>query len=368
VRGLTARAALHSLVLPVSAGERPPFDVAWLRSRDVIFAVHEEAPPASDGRFLGVVGWASLGRFPKRIFADQLPHPSPEPVALDCPLEEILERFDRESRVALPVLDEGRFQGAVTRNSAAEALLSSGVERDPGNGSWERMLSRLHLLESYTLRVDAVVHDLATALQAVANQAELLARRGVSEELLGLRAAARQSISLLERLRGASSGQHRPESIPAREALETLARQAQLLLPPNVELRVEVDAPDAVLHVDRADLERVVSNLVANAREAMPTGGLLLLRLDRVAVVEHSRDVFGRPVEARTWTRLEVADTGHGMDEEALRSVFQPLFSTRAESGRGLGLSIVQRLVHRNQAFLRCSSEPGRGTRFEILF
>ena len=106
---LTAGAALHPLVLPVSVEQRPPFDVTALRARDVVFAVHANGAEADPRAFLGLVGWNMIGRFPGRIFGDLLPDPCPCPVSVDCPLDEVLEQFEREGQGALPVVADSGF-------------------------------------------------------------------------------------------------------------------------------------------------------------------------------------------------------------------------------------------------------------------
>lgn len=364
---LTAGDALHDLVLPVSGLDRPPRALTWLRSRDVVFAVHRGVPSAGDGSLLGVVGWSALARFPERIFADLVPPTRPAPVHPSCPLQEVIQRFEEECCGELAVVDDdGRFRGAVTRGSSAIALLTSGGDCD---GSWQRLVRRLHQLEAYVLRVEATAHDLANALVSVNAQAQLEALGAppdddVQEASL---ASTRHALALLKRLRQAGAEDYRAEVVTGHDLFQGLLRQARPLLPPGVELVVQVDAPDASLCIDRTDLERAVANLVANAAEAMPGGGQLSLKLDRVILDQPGRDVLGHPIEARAWTRISVADTGHGMEEQQLRSAFLPLWSTRTGSSRGMGLSITQRMVRRNGGALRCESQPGQGTVFEIL-
>jgi len=100
------------------------------------------------------------------------------------------------------------------------------------------------------------------------------------------------------------------------------------------------------------DLERVLINLVKNAREATAPG-------------EEVRLTLGRDGER---VRLSVSDPGRGMDAETQGRAFQPGFSTKSGTGRGLGLASVRRLVERNGGSLACESAPGRGTRVDLSF
>lgn len=344
--------------------------MAWLRSRDVVFAVHEEAQPgeaALQTPVLGVVGWGGVGRFPERIFADLLPRPRPKPVALDSPLPSILDRFESESRSALPVFaPNGEFAGAVTRTSVCAALRTGWT---PGSSSLPRTLRRLHSLETYALRVRSLAHDLANAIAPIEDLAALLLQGDPApREAAWIQEASQQAVALLARLREANAeAPLAAEILDGTRLLEGLAEHALALLPSSVELIVRNGWPEGKLRADPTDLDRIVSNLVLNASEAMSGGGRVALDLDRFETRDEEVDALGRPIASGSWTRIAVTDWGHGMDDSTLSCAFQPQFSTRAQRGRGFGLCTVLHLVRRNGGYLRCSSTPGQGTTFEVL-
>lgn len=101
--------------------------------------------------------------------------------------------------------------------------------------------------------------------------------------------------------------------------------------------------------IDRALFRQVLMNLVLNAQQAMPQGGLLELQTS-----ERDRSV-----------QLELIDTGVGMNEGTRLKMFQTFFSTRS-GGSGLGLPTVRKIVEAHDGTIACDSEPGRGTRFTI--
>jgi signal transduction histidine kinase len=111
-----------------------------------------------------------------------------------------------------------------------------------------------------------------------------------------------------------------------------------------------VEAPVPALLVDRTLVGRALTNIIDNALHAMPGGGTITVGIRRVG---------DRSVE------LTLADTGVGMDEEALAHLFEPYFSTKAV-GTGLGLSIARRNVELNAGTIAVASVPGQGTRVTI--
>ena len=130
-----------------------------------------------------------------------------------------------------------------------------------------------------------------------------------------------------------------------------------------VEVELELDAPGAVLEADPVELEQILLNLAANARDAMPGGGGLRIRtaiLDRDEVVAGASRLPDGPV-----LRLEVEDEGSGMDEATRSRIFDPFFTTKGpDRGTGLGLATVGAICERLRGTVDVESAPGRGTRF----
>jgi CheY-like chemotaxis protein len=137
-------------------------------------------------------------------------------------------------------------------------------------------------------------------------------------------------------------------AIDVSEVVRSLGPMLPRLIGPTV--AVELDAPPgAVVRASRAGLEQILLNLAVNAREAMPSGGRLSIRVSR-----GPENVL-----------LTVEDTGAGMDAATQARIFEPFFTTK-ESGTGLGLATVREIVARAAGGIGVRTAPGQGTTFEI--
>jgi CheY-like chemotaxis protein len=136
----------------------------------------------------------------------------------------------------------------------------------------------------------------------------------------------------------------------------------------DIEVRVHV-APDIrVTCADPTQIEQVLMNLCLNSRDAMPSGGKLVIETQNVEL----GDEFCRKhlqAQPGSYVLLSVSDTGVGMDEATQERIFEPFFTTKGPSkGTGLGLATVYGIVKQHGGFLNVYSEPGKGTSFRIYF
>jgi signal transduction histidine kinase len=140
------------------------------------------------------------------------------------------------------------------------------------------------------------------------------------------------------------------------------------LIGPEIDLTI-VSAGDPVsIHADVGQIEQVILNLVINARDAMPSGGRLVVKVDEIELNEAAAITLaeGRPGD---YARLSVGDTGTGMDETTRARLFEPFFTTKEQGkGTGLGLSIVYGIVKQSSGYITVRSEVGRGTTFFLYF
>jgi two-component system NtrC family sensor kinase len=136
------------------------------------------------------------------------------------------------------------------------------------------------------------------------------------------------------------------------DTLLLLNRQLQRA---NVETVVDLrPLPDVVIAADQ--IRQVLSNLVINARDAMPDGGKLRVR---------SRHVPGHD-DMHAMVRILLADSGSGIPPDMLRAIFEPFVTTKGEKGTGLGLWIVKGIIQNHGGKLSVKSRVGKGTVFKI--
>jgi len=133
-----------------------------------------------------------------------------------------------------------------------------------------------------------------------------------------------------------------------------------------IELKIDLAGDLRHVAVDENRLESVIIAMAANARDAMPQGGQLVLATRNYVVSE--ADVLQHP-EATTGphARLSIADTGCGMDTATLARVFEPFFTTKKPHGKGIALAAAYATIRQSSGFLTVSSTPDVGTVFEIF-
>jgi len=253
------------------------------------------------------------------------------------------------------------------------------VSIEPSPGDWSRVIvsffditdhKRLEeqvlqsqKLESLGRLAGGIAHDFNNLLMIIAGYSELLLgdpglTPGVRSGLNEIRNAGDRGAELTRQLLAFSRKQ---VGQPRAMSLNSLIRESRGMLErvigEDIELAVRLDPEAWTIRADRGQLHQVLMNLVVNAREAMPGGGVLTI--ETCNVHEGAGDFL----------RLSVSDTGVGMDDRTRQHVFEPFFTTkRLSKGTGLGLSTVYGVVTQAGGHLAVSSEPGRGSVFNLCF
>lgn len=142
------------------------------------------------------------------------------------------------------------------------------------------------------------------------------------------------------------------------QELERIVAVLRDVLAERISLVLEVRDPIGRVRLDPLDLERVLWNLVLNARDAQPAGGEVEVIAERVTVVGHG--------PAGEFVRITVSDEGSGMDEHTAARLFEPFFTTKGAHGTGLGLAVVHDIIDDAGGFVTVDSRRGVGTRIRV--
>lgn len=156
-------------------------------------------------------------------------------------------------------------------------------------------------------------------------------------------------------------------SIDIAMLIHEVAEAHKVWLPENIHLTLQLEKELPPIFVDPSQIDRMLTNLILNAKDAMPKGGTITLS----AEVIHFDSVFSHswPSDDDSYLCLKVSDTGIGMDESTRLQVFEPFFTTKSfERGIGLGLSVVFGLMQVHNGFIDIQSKPGEGTTISLFF
>ena len=217
-----------------------------------------------------------------------------------------------------------------------------------------------------------IAHDFNNVLQGILSFSELLAGRPYlaenDRELLGMivqlaERAAQMNRQILDFSR-ASVAERRPLDLAA--FLEEGTRLLRQTLPETIEVLLKVEPGAYEVRANEAQLQQVLLNLATNARDAMPEGGRLEIRLSRFSLGDRERPPCPEMAPGE-WLCLSMADTGVGIPPEVLPRVFEPFFTTKERGrGTGLGLSQVHGIVRQHEGHIVITSQVGKGTTVQV--
>jgi PAS domain S-box-containing protein len=159
----------------------------------------------------------------------------------------------------------------------------------------------------------------------------------------------------------------RPNIVSLNEVITADEVILRSLIGDGIELIIDLASPLPVVFVDPHQIQRVLVNLVTNARDAMPLGGKLTIATSDIVIGEGTTE-YPATIKPGRYVRLSVSDTGTGFTDEARTNLFVPFFTTkRPGKGTGLGLSTVYGIVTQSGGYIMVKSEANEGTRFDIL-
>jgi CheY-like chemotaxis protein len=157
-----------------------------------------------------------------------------------------------------------------------------------------------------------------------------------------------------------------PKPVDLNQIIHGMEKFLFRVIKEDISLRTALWAEKLIVHADIGQIEQVLMNLASNARDAMPSGGTLLIKTEAMNIGEQFiwRHGFGNLGD---YALISVTDSGVGMDENICQKIYEPFFTTKeAGKGTGLGLAMVYGIVKQHQGYIDVTSSPGQGTTFKI--
>ena len=218
-----------------------------------------------------------------------------------------------------------------------------------------------------------VAHDFNNQLQVILGYCDMLMMDRqpgdpLWDPIVQVRQAADRARSTTSHLLAFSRRQIlEPELVDVGELLHDMEKPVGRMIGEDVKLVIAVPPGVRPLLIDKSGLHQAIMNLAVNARDAMPDGGKLVIQGSNLTL-DHAQAPNFPEAGTGDYVLLEITDSGVGMDAETLEHLFEPFFTTKEQGkGTGLGMPMVQGFVGQSDGFVRVDSQPGEGTRVQIL-
>ena len=229
-------------------------------------------------------------------------------------------------------------------------------------------------LEAVGRLAGGIAHDFNNLLTAITGYSRLILDdlpddndlRPDIEEIYG---AAQRAAGLTRKLLAFSRQQVlMPEILDVNETVRQMENMLRRLIGEHIELATNLSPDIGTIKADPSSLEQVLMNLVVNARDALPDGGLIIVETANVHL-DGGYAAEQLSLESGDYVMLAVTDNGTGMDRETQQRIFEPFFTTKgADRGSGLGLATVYGIVKQSGGNIWVYSELGHGTAFKVYF
>lgn len=238
--------------------------------------------------------------------------------------------------------------------------------------STEEQLRHSQKMEAVGQLAGGVAHDFNNLLTVIMGNCELIKRKAGGDDRLHryveqILSVSGKAAKLTNSLLAFSRKQLLSiEAIDINECVGEVEALLARVVGEDIEFRLLLCGEQLPVMADRGQLEQVLVNLVANARDAMPGGGKLLIGTRRVTLGRIGTRLHGLE-KAGVYGVIQVSDTGCGMDEATRGKIFEPFFTTKdVGKGTGLGLAMVFGTIRQHSGYVDVCSEVGQGTTFRI--
>jgi len=256
---------------------------------------------------------------------------------------------------------------ALGRNLTARRAL------EDKNRMLEMQFIQAQKMEAIGRLAGGVAHDFNNLLTVILTSVKLASmglrpHDPILDDLNEITAAGDRAVGLTRQLLAFSRRQVlAPSVFTLNETVGQMERMLVRLMGDVVDLQTALEPDLGRINADIGQVEQAIMNLVINARDAMPDGGTVVIETRNLAFGPHN---LAPPVtKPGRYVALTITDDGIGIDEETQSQIFEPFFTTKdAGVGTGLGLAMVYGIISQSDGFISVSSEPGKGTTFNVYF
>jgi len=267
--------------------------------------------------------------------------------------------------------------GSHTLTWSFHPLPDSGVVHCYGEDITARLNLEAQLLQSEKMKTfgqfaAGIAHDFNNMLTVIQGHAsKLLTDDTLSpetkESLTQVYSAGDRAAKLTRQLLLTSrKNVMQPRPLDLREVVGSTSNMLDRLVGEAIELRFKSPQSLPLVHADQSMIEQVVMNLASNARDAMPNGGTLIVEISETFIGPEHAQIHPEATVGHI-VKLEVTDTGCGMDEATRAHIFEPFFTTKdIGKGTGLGLATVFNIARQHNGWVDVQSQPGCGSTFTV--
>ena len=250
-----------------------------------------------------------------------------------------------------------------------------GIIRDVSHReNLEAQIRQSQKMEAIGQLAGGIAHDFNNLLTIINGYSEILLSRSTLPgtevgEVSQIQKAGKRAAELTSQLLAFSRKQVlQTETVDINVLIEKLSTMLIRIIGEDIDLTSRLEADPSLIRVDPGQFEQIIMNLAVNSRDAMPTGGKLLIETRNIgkgeAPVGMDRDPSGRNAILMT-----ISDNGHGMDSQTRKHIFEPFFTTKDPGrGTGMGLSTAYGIVKQSGGEILVASTPDKGTEFRIYF
>ncbi len=304
-----------------------------------------QAQPLSNGKRFGLIVPLGMGKSPPDLLVFQRP-----------------ARFTEEDQ-AVAALALAFLQSALRAQAAKHELLES-----------QAQLQQSERMKAIGQLAGGVAHDFNNMLMVISAAAEVMSDTLVPEDPCAAHVklildSSHRAAELTQKLLALSrKGRSAMKPVDLHEVLGAVREFLAHTIDRRITLQLSLMAGACLVDADSTQLQNALLNICLNARDAMPGGGLLKIASQRVELDAEACKAELSECKPGSYVRLDVRDTGTGMDEQTLEHAFDPFFTTKDPGrGTGLGLSVVLAAIREHGGAVLLESRPGQGTCCSLL-